>query len=120
MNFVLDENVPRALCSILKQEGHQCTTLFKLKRTGIKNGELAKYTIETESIVITCDEDFLSLARQLQEEARIIYIDISPRDPEKITQLIQQNLGRCLSSLKRPGKVILTQESCTYKKPLEE
>ncbi|MBN2153245.1 MAG: DUF5615 family PIN-like protein [Candidatus Lokiarchaeota archaeon] len=116
----MDENVPRALCTFLKQEGHQCTTLSKIKKTGIKNGELAKYAIETESIVITCDDDFLSLKKQLQEKARIIYVDIHPRDPEKIIQLIQLHIKSCISQLKRPGKAILTQEGCAFKKPLEK
>ncbi len=120
MKFVLDENVPREICKLLRERGHQCNTLVELKKTGIENGALAQCTIETRSVIITGDSDFLALKRDMQMQMRIIYFKLLSRDPKLMQDLLVKHLGSCIALLKKPGKIIITEDGCSFKKPLEK
>ena len=65
MKFLLDENMPKRVGIWLKKTGHQSITLKDLKKTGIKNGDVAREAIRMDAIILTCDEDFLSLKKVL-------------------------------------------------------
>ena len=94
--------------------------MSNLKKRGLENGNLAKFAIESKYILITCDSDFLGLKRSIQEQARIIYIKIHPRDPVIVMKLLDTYVNSCAAFLQQPGKAIITKEGCTFKKPLEK
>ena len=120
MKFLLDENVPRDLLRFLRQNKFECKTLNELHKLGITNGEVVKMAIETHYVIITCDSDYLNLKKSVQNQIRVIYIKLHPRDPVKLVELFSKNLELCLNYLNETGKVIITESDCVFKKPFEK
>ena len=71
MRFLLDENVPKKISRLLKELNFDCLTLHELGTLGISNGELAKYDIKHDLIIITCDSDFLTLKKGLKNKLMV-------------------------------------------------
>ena len=113
----MDENVPNSLKTIIKDIGFDAITLKDENQLGIKNGEVAKLALTKNAILITLDSDFLSLKKELQKKSRIIYFKIHPRDPKKIAELIRNNLKDALEKLKKPGKVVISDDNLEFMAP---
>jgi predicted nuclease of predicted toxin-antitoxin system len=117
--FLVDENVPINIIPFLTQSGHECTTLQQLHKRGIMNGDVVQIAIKSRAILITCDTDFLNLKKELQFEARILYIYVHPRDPIMIESILKQNIIRCLKELQNPGVLRLSKEEISFISPEE-
>ena len=115
MKFLLDENVPRTIKRLLQEKNHEAITLEELKKRSISNGEVAKLSLEKDAIIITFDADFLQLKKDLEKKIRAIYIKLHPRDPKVARELVNQHLDSCLSYLKGPAIVILTEQGPSLK-----
>ena len=107
MKFLLDQNVPVNFIKVLRDFGHEAITLKQISQIRAKNGEIGKLAIEHEAILVTFDRHFLNLKRNIQQQSKIIYIEVYPRDPIKESNLFREKLTSCLGRLKKPGVVIL-------------
>ena len=115
MKFLLDENVPRIIQKLLQKEGYDVLTLEELNMRGVSNGDVAKYALKIDAIIITFDSDFLKLKKELEEKIKAIYIKIHPRDPKVASQILIKHLKLCLKTLKSPGVIILTVDGLKKK-----
>lgn len=111
MKFLLDENVPLSIKTVIREFGFEVFTLHDFNMLGIQNGEVAELALKENAIIITLDSDFLQLNKELQKRSRIIYIQLHPRDPKKVKKLLQDNLNRYVSKLKNPCKLIITKDN---------
>ncbi|MFX1532529.1 MAG: DUF5615 family PIN-like protein [Promethearchaeota archaeon] len=110
MIFLLDENVPLSIKDLIHELGFDVFTLHDFDMLGIQNEEVAKLALKEKAIIITLDSDFLKLNKNLQKKSRVIYINIHPRDPKKIKELLNNNLKKYISKLKNPCKLIITED----------
>ena len=110
MNFLLDENVPLSIKQTINKLGHVVITLHDLNMLGIHNGQVVELALNKNAIIVTLDSDFLQLKKDLQKESRIIYIQIHPRDPNKIRKLFEDNFSSIISKLNTPCKIIISKD----------
>lgn len=103
MKFLIDESAPKRLNPLLKAREHQSQTLHELSSLGISNGEVAKYAIESNAILISCDADFITFKKEIQRQIKVIYFKVHPRNFTIIKAKIIENLEIALKELKRPG-----------------
>lgn len=62
MNFLIDAQLPPALCRWLEARGHQAAHItVALSNAAATDAEIADYAEAHEAILITKDEDFLTL-----------------------------------------------------------
>jgi len=113
---LLDQNVPANFIPMLLDIGHEVITLKQLGQTHAKNGDVGKIGIDQDAIIITFDKHFLSLKQELQQQSRIIYISMYPRDPIREAGLFREKLSICLGKLKKPGVVTLTPDGIDFKR----
>nr|MDO8086353.1 DUF5615 family PIN-like protein [Candidatus Sigynarchaeum springense] len=116
----LDENVTSSILNFLRSLKHEVLTLKELQKRGVLNSQVAKLAIENEAIIVTFDEDYLELKRDIQQEFRVIYIYMHKINPLLARTLLQKHLDYCLERLQLPGKVIITENACDFKEPLEK
>ena len=114
MKFLLDENVPISIKYQIHDLGFDVFTLHDFDMLGIQNGEVAELALKEKAIIITLDEDFLQLNRDLQKQSRIIYIKIHPRDPKKIRVILKNNLKKYISKLNNPCKLIIAEDDIIF------
>ncbi|MHA1729027.1 MAG: DUF5615 family PIN-like protein [Promethearchaeota archaeon] len=112
MKFLLDENVPKKIAQILKELNFDCLTLYELGTLGISNGELAKYAIKHNLIIITCDSDFLTLKKELKTSSKIIYFKVHPRLTNVLVELLKKNIDFCTQNLNTPGIIVISKDNC--------
>ena len=112
MRFLLDENVPKKISRLLKELNFDCLTLHDLGTLGISNGELAKYAIKHDLIIITCDSDFLTLKKELKNNSKIIYFNVRPRLTQILVDLLKKNIDYCTKNLDKPAIIVITKNNC--------
>ena len=117
--FLIDENVTSSIVKFLRSEDYKVHTLQDLKRRGITNGEVAQIALKNHAIIITFDSDYLKLKKEIQAELRIIYIHMYRINPMIAKRLLEKHLETSLNHLKDPGKIIITENSVSFKKPFE-
>ena len=117
MNFLLDENVPLSIKKVIINLGHKAITLKDENQLGIKNGDVAKLSIDKKAIIITLDSDFLFIKKNIQQKTKVIYIKIHPRDPKKVAGIIIKYIEEAIVKLKSPGKVILSEDEIKFESP---
>ena len=108
--------MPANFILMLREAGHEVITLKQIRQTHAKNGEVGNIAINHDAIIITFDKHFLSLKREVQQQSRIIYIDVHPRDPIRESDLLREKLSICLGKLKKPGVVTLTPDGIDFKR----
>ncbi|NVM30147.1 MAG: DUF5615 family PIN-like protein [Candidatus Helarchaeota archaeon] len=111
----MDENVPRIIKNSLQNENYEVLTLDQLDMRGVSNGDVAEYSLQIGAIIITFDSDFLKLKKELEKKIKAIYIKLHPRDPKIASQILIKHLNSCLTILKEPGVIILTEEGISIK-----
>ena len=81
MKFILDENVPSNIKSMLRKLGHEAFDMSDLNMLSAKNGEICKKVIEQDAILVTLDEDFLQMKKEIKAKLKVIHLQIDPPDP---------------------------------------
>lgn len=106
--FLLDVNVPVSVRNTLRNRGYDAIRLSELISPRARNSEVAKLAIVKKRIIITLDSDFFVLRRELQQKAKIVFIEVHPRDPVRITKLVESYIQDCVNALKRKNLITLT------------
>lgn len=114
MNFLLDENVPGSLKKILREEGHNVSTLKDLELLQLVNGELAKFALDRNNVLITFDADFTQLKKEVQRKLKVIYFAFNKSNPELASDLLKKHLKTCFGFLRKPGIVTIDEEDLTF------
>lgn len=106
---LLDENVPLRLREVLKRKGLDVLLSVNELGVGASNHEIAEQAIESRDIVLTFDEDFLSLRPDIKQSAKVIYVELHPRDPREAERLLDQSIEKCIAMLEQGNAVRLTK-----------
>lgn len=61
MKFLIDAQLPPALCSWLEQRGNVAEHVFGIGMVNASDDEIAKHAQDSESILISKDDDFVTL-----------------------------------------------------------
>jgi predicted nuclease of predicted toxin-antitoxin system len=61
MNFLIDAQLPPALCSWLRERGHDAIHVFAIGLTAATDIEIAERAEADGSVLVSKDEDFITL-----------------------------------------------------------
>ena len=61
MKFLIDAQLPPALCQWLQARGHDATHVFDIGLSGASDDAIARQAIANQAMIISKDEDFLIL-----------------------------------------------------------
>jgi hypothetical protein len=89
MKFLIDEDVPAKLLTVLKKLGHDCIRVA----SGTADPEIAKRAKKEEKILITLDKDFTNTSVYQPNEYNIIRIQIHPPYKDPIIEAFKKLLG---------------------------
>jgi len=57
LKFIADENIPFQVVESLREAGYEIATIGDVARSGMRNDELAKLSIQLGMIILTRDAD---------------------------------------------------------------
>ncbi len=76
MNFLVDNQLPNALCSFLTAQGHQSRHVLNLGMDEATDLEIWKYATHGDWIVVSKDDDFLHLANRAGDSGKLLWVRI--------------------------------------------
>ena len=86
MNFLLDENFPKAVRPILEQLGHTVLDFREIGTIGAADKEVIRLALKSEAAILSTDRDFFhTLGRQYSGHCGIVVVAL--RKPSRIAIL---------------------------------
>ena len=76
MNFLVDNQIPEALCRFLVSRGHQSRHVLDLGMDEASDIEIWNHVVNGGEILISKDEDFLHLANRLGDTGKLLWVRI--------------------------------------------
>lgn len=73
-DILLDENVDRRISVFLESKGFNVTNTDKEGLSSVKDREIISYSLKNSLIILTHDDDFLSLIKQQKDSPKVIYL----------------------------------------------
>ena len=74
MRFLVDNQLPVALCRFLASRGAECQHVSEAGLTQPTDLEIWRRAGQSEQILITKDEDFVHLAASIETGARLVWV----------------------------------------------
>ncbi len=93
MRFLIDTNLPKALCAWFAAKGHQCEHVLDIGLAQSKDVEIWQHAAENGAIVVSKDEDFADLARQPKTGPAVIWMHTGNGTTRSVLRLLD-TLGR--------------------------
>jgi predicted nuclease of predicted toxin-antitoxin system len=74
VRFLIDTNLPKALCAWLVAKGYQAEHVLDIGLAQSKDSEIWRHASESGAIVVSKDEDFADLARQPKPGPAVVWM----------------------------------------------
>lgn len=112
MKFIVDAQLPRALCLLLSQNGYDCIhTLDLPQRNASTDNEISALSIKEHRIVISKDADFYDRYLVKVEPYKLIYITTGNISTQALLRLFEKNLQLIVDEISRNEVVEITRKS---------
>jgi len=111
LRLIADENIPFQVIEELRKAGYDVLPLSHVARTGIRNSELAEISMKLDRVIMTRDADFTRLTKPLLSRIKVMYLKVTG-DPQKIAELILDNIKNCAPMFRTHNVIMLDDEGC--------
>jgi len=74
VKFLIDNQLPAALVSYLRNHGFDCQHVLEVGLDASPDSEVYRYAETEERIIVTKDEDFFYLARRPQARVQVVWV----------------------------------------------
>jgi predicted nuclease of predicted toxin-antitoxin system len=99
LRFLVDAQLPPALCSWLKQHGHEAEHVFEANLTASDDSEIWAHAVRSNVVLITKDEDFLAIRLTGQVGTPVVWLRIGNATNRALLVWLAPRFGGVLSSL---------------------
>lgn len=76
MRFLVDNQLPGALASLLREQGHEADHVLEIGLAQGKDNPIWQRAISTQSVVITKDEDFAEWVRRGRSGPAVVWLRV--------------------------------------------
>jgi predicted nuclease of predicted toxin-antitoxin system len=105
MRFLVDDQLPPALARWLSAQGHDASHVKDDGLTGATDRQIWERARNYGAVVVTKDEDFLNLQRQVPGPA-IVWITMGNCSKAELLQRMGKGLAEILAALSAGEKVV--------------
>ena len=75
MRFFLDHDVPAEVARVLRQAGHEVTTVIEVMPPTASDSDVFRYAASNDLVLVTCNrDDFLKLAAEKDHAGLVVLI----------------------------------------------
>ena len=92
MNFLVDNQLPRALALFLDGHGYSAKHVLDLGMDEALDGALWNYARENDLIVVSKDEDFFHLANRSEDKGKLLWVRIGNCRKEALLEAFANSL----------------------------
>ncbi len=106
MRFLIDNQLPIALCRFLASRGAECRHVSEAGLTQHTDLEIWRRAGQEEEILITKDEDFVHLAASVETGARLVWVRLGNCRTAHLLEVFERLWPRIDAALLASDKVI--------------
>lgn len=106
MRFLVDAQLPPALARWLTEQGHQADHVVDLGLESSPDREVWRVAHEKEAVVISKDEDFVTLATLQPEQAQVVWIRLGNTTRRGLLQWFAPLLPSIEEALERGERLV--------------
>jgi len=106
MKFLIDNQLPSALCRFLSENGHDTVHVFDVGMAKSSDLEISEFASREARAIIARDEDFSVLAAMGQCAASVIWVRFGNCRTKVLLELFSQSLNAILQKLESGDRVI--------------
>ena len=106
MNFLVDNQLPEALCSFFKGRGHRCDHVAGLSLDETSDMEIWNYAADGNWIVVSKDEDFLHLANRQGDTGRLLWVRIGNCRKQTLLQAFDNQMPEVVRAFDGGSRVV--------------
>ena len=106
MNFLVDNQLPEALCAFLAEKGHRSSHVLTLGMDETSDLEIWDYAAKNNWIVVTKDEDFLHLANRPADAGKLLWVRIGNCRKETLLRAFERELPDILRAFNEGAQVV--------------
>ena len=106
MNFLVDNQLPEALCQFLQDRGYQSVHVLGLNMDETSDSQIWNYAASGNWIVVRKDEDFLHLANQPGDAGKLLWVRIGNCRKQALLQAFDRELPRIVQAFDAGARVV--------------
>ena len=95
IQLLVDENVPVSVVEWLKNKGLNVRRVSEVGLKGVENGEIARYAIKNDVVILTLDTDFAHVYHDVfRHSLGIIVVKVKPPTAINIIEALDKTLKK--------------------------
>lgn len=94
VRLLADENIPKSVVNWLREQGHDIVRAQDMGLSGADDHDVAVWAKEEGRMILTLDNDFTRLVRQVQTPVGIMLVSTRPSTPDRINHLLSVMLSK--------------------------
>ena len=106
MNFLVDNQLPDALCKFLTSRTHQCQHVLHLKMDESSDTEIWNYVLKTKEILVSKDEDFLHLANRPGDTGKFLWVRLGNCRKQELLAAFDKQLLRIIQAFNDGHRIV--------------
>ena len=106
MNFLVDNQLPEALCAFLEKQGHLSSHVLSLGMDEASDLDIWNYAAKNNWIVVSKDEDFLHLANRPTGSGKLLWVRIGNCRKEALLRAFERELPDIVRAFDEGGQVV--------------
>jgi predicted nuclease of predicted toxin-antitoxin system len=106
VNFLVDNQLPEALCDFLAAHGHRSGHVLGLRMDEAFDLEIWNYAAKGDWIVVSKDEDFLHLANRLGDTGKLLWVRIGNCRKPALLQAFGKELPEIVQVFEEGARVV--------------
>jgi len=92
VKFLVDNQLPDALCRFLNAHGHESSHVLGLNMDEVSDLEIWNYAATGNWIVVSKDEDFLHLANRQNDTRKLLWVRLGNSRKQTLLQAFEREL----------------------------
>ncbi len=106
MKFLVDNQLPEALCRFLNAHGHQSGHVLALSLDEASDLEIWNHAATGNWIVVSKDEDFLHLANRPGDTGKLLWVRIGNCRKQTLLQAFERELPRVAQAFDEGFRIV--------------
>lgn len=106
MNFLVDNQLPDALCNFLTAQAHQSSHVLSLHLDEASDLQIWDYATNGDWIVVSKDEDFLHLANRPGDTGKLLWVRIGNCRKQTLLRAFERELPEIVRAFDEGVRVV--------------
>jgi predicted nuclease of predicted toxin-antitoxin system len=104
--FLIDAQLPPGLAKLFRDAGHEASHVSELGLLGARDRQIAAHALRTGSVIVTKDEDFVTMRHTGASAPRVLWLRIGNTTNRALAERLRPHLDQILSALEKGENLV--------------